>query len=113
MKGLLEIEITKHLAGWQIVQGALGRWYRIEKDPDGHWLQRAGPYRSRQEARDCLHSDQIDEPSNWSRLMARDVGHGHHEWYVVVHVRKSRWAQMAGPFETRAEAREWLSGYKQ
>jgi len=56
MKRIEEIAVTRHLTGckvtgWQIVRGALDRWYLIEQHPEGYWLQREGPYRSRQEAR--------------------------------------------------------------
>ena len=107
-----DINIVRHLACWQIVQGALGRWYRIEKHPDGHWLERAGPYRNRQEARECLKSEPLAEMSNWPSLMACDIAQSGKWWYVVVHVREGRWAQMAGPFRRRDGAREWLTEYE-
>jgi hypothetical protein len=112
MKSIEQIAFLRHVACWQIVQGALGRWYRIEKHPEGHWLQRTGPYRNRQGARDWFQSDPIDEPSKWPTLMAKDVAHGHNHWYVVVHVGEIRWAQLAGPFKTRTEARKWVFGYE-
>jgi hypothetical protein len=98
------------LRGWQIVRGSSG-WYRIEKHPDGHWLDRAGPYRTRDDARDLSRSEPIQEPRDGASLCLPDIAHGHREWYVVVQVKSGCWAQLAGPFKIRAEAREWLGSY--
>ena len=112
MTSIQDIALKGHLTSWQIVQGGHGRWYRIEQHPEGHWLERAGPYRSRHAAREFLKSEPTAEKSNWPRTMACDVAQGGRWWYVVVQFGKSRWAQLAGPFRTRTEAREWLSEYE-
>jgi hypothetical protein len=103
---------TAHIRNWQIVQGSSG-WCRIEKHPEGHWLCRTGPYRTRDDARDCFRSKPIEEPTNRSSHSRPDIAFGHRDWYVVVETNGGRWAQLSGPFQTRAEAREWLSNYSQ
>jgi hypothetical protein len=109
MKSIKEFALFRALACWQIVQGTHGRWYRIEQHPEGHWLERAGPFRSRQDAREFLKSEPTAEVSNWPMTMACDIAQGGRWWYVVVHVTEGRWAQLAGHFPTRTEAREWLT----
>jgi hypothetical protein len=91
----------------QIVRGSSG-WYRIEKHPEGHWLGRAGPYRTRDDARDLFRSEPIQERRDGASQSRPDIARGWSEWYVVVQAKSGRWAQLAGPFKSRAEAREWL-----
>ena len=98
------------LRAWQIVRGSSG-WYRIEKHPEGHWLGRAGPYRTRDDARDLFGSEPIQEPRDGVSRCRPVIAHGWREWYVVIQAKSGCWAQLAGPFKTRAEAREWLGGY--
>jgi hypothetical protein len=98
------------LRAWQIVRGSCG-WYRIEKHPEGHWLHRAGPYRTRDDVRDLFRSEPMQEPREGASWCRPDIAHGWREWYVVVQAKSGCWAQLAGPYRTRAEARNWLVSY--
>ena len=94
-------------SGWQIVQGSWG-WFLIEQCPDGVWLQRAGPYLTRNAARDPILSEQYLEPTGAPHMLRPSIAYGQHNWYVVTRTDSRFWAQLAGPFECRDDARDWL-----
>ena len=91
-----------------IVAGRYG-WYWIEKAPEGHWLVRGGPYWSRDEARFLSPNVQSEVPG--VRLLEHRpaVAYGLTGWHVVTEVRTGQWADLAGPFRLREDARRWIS----
>src|SRR4051794_38843227 len=95
------------LHAWQIVGGSSG-WYRIEKHPEGHWLNRAGPYRTREDARDLFRSKPIQERRYGTSQSRPDIARGWTGWYVVCQLTSGCWAELNGPFKTRTAARKWL-----
>jgi hypothetical protein len=94
-------------SAWQIVQGTW-EWYVIEQGPDGCWQQQAGPFWTRDEARDPFRSEPDPEPTGPPQLLRPVIAYGLHDWYVVIKANSCTWAQLAGPFDTRDEARDWL-----
>jgi hypothetical protein len=99
--------MNEHIRNWQVVGGRSG-WYRIEKDYDGYWVQRAGPYRTRDAARDAYLNNPIEEPMDRTRLNRPDIAFGQTDWYIVSETTDGQWAQLAGPFSSRDGARRWI-----
>lgn len=99
--------LTKKDRKFMIVEGRYG-WYRIEKDPEGHWLIHGGPYWSRDEARYPPRIASSRVPSVRIHHPRPAVAYGLTGWHVVTEIRTGLWADLAGPFRLRGDARWWI-----
>ena len=93
---------------WQLAKGGSGFWYFVEQDKAGRWVQVAGPYHTADDAAQgtgTFPEMPIRTPSEEPRIVR-----GINGWSIIVHIGTSLWGQIAGPFRTRRDARNWTWG---
>jgi hypothetical protein len=95
------------MAELNITRGMLGRWYRISMIEDGKWVEVMGPFSTRDDTRVGSAQAIVKEPEDWCWSTPVNTARGLHGWYCVLHVGRRRWAQLAGPFRRREQAREY------